>query len=457
MEHARVPFSRAIAVWVSSYVTSSILALILLGISGTSEGDATPIWLVAATSVVLWVPIVAGVQFLGRRYGRGDLRVDFGITFTKSDTSTFSVSVVAAAIDTGSFATTASFNSYTASNDQKVDSLIARTGSYATTGSNVFTGSQTFADSGSNSMTLHAISGSLVYTNSDINNFLNVSGAIVTANTNAKLGGNLLFKTQNNQSGSLTISGSGNLVMAMPTVFTGFRAQLTSNNLSIVQPSLSASMAFPITISNNILQGTPTLRGPVSSSQWTIVNNYFGSGVTLGTSAANHFEKAIAGVSLQNNNINGTISAIANTTNFNTAFSIANSNINQGLTINAISSSVQIGNSNMGGLSATINNRASSSLATNTNNFLIISSVLTSGQTTVINADGASATNVSPGVVASILGGTAATIQVGTPAVSSDSNQLRNNIVFGQNLNVTGSNSAANGNSSGGAFLGRCN
>lgn len=85
MEHARVPFSRAIAVWVASYVTSSILALILLGISGTSEGDTTPIWLVAATSVVLWVPIVAGVQFLGRRYGRGDLRVDFGITFTKSD------------------------------------------------------------------------------------------------------------------------------------------------------------------------------------------------------------------------------------------------------------------------------------------------------------------------------------------------------------------------------------
>lgn len=39
----------------------------------------------AATSLVLWIPIVAGVQFLGRRYGRGDLRVDFGITFTKSD------------------------------------------------------------------------------------------------------------------------------------------------------------------------------------------------------------------------------------------------------------------------------------------------------------------------------------------------------------------------------------
>ncbi|MSO31779.1 MAG: CPBP family intramembrane metalloprotease [Ilumatobacteraceae bacterium] len=85
MEHAQVPFSRAVAVWVASYVASSILALILLAISGTGEGDATPIWLVAATSLVLWIPIVAGVQFLGRRYGLGDLRGDFGITFSKSD------------------------------------------------------------------------------------------------------------------------------------------------------------------------------------------------------------------------------------------------------------------------------------------------------------------------------------------------------------------------------------
>ena len=328
------------------------------------------------------------------------------------------------------------------------------TGSFATTGSNVFTGSQTYADSGSNSMTLHSISSSLVYTNSDINNFLNVSGAINTANTNAKLGGNLLFKTQNNQSGSLTISGSGNLVMNMPTVFAGFKAQLTSNNLSIVQPSLSASMAFPITISNNILQGTPVFRGPVSSSTWTISSNYFGSGVTLGTSAANHFEKCIAGVSLQNNIINAQINAIANTTNLTSTFSIANSNINQALTINATSSSLQISNSNMGGASATITNRA---FHTGSNNHMIFASSLTSGQTTVITSDGAPATNVTHGVVASLLGGSATTIQLGSVGVVSDSMSLRNSIVFGQSLIVTGSNSAAASNTQGSAFLGRYN
>ena len=45
-------------------------------------------------------------------------------------------------ITTASFASSASFNSYTSSNDQKVNSLIARTGSYITTGS-ASTGSQT--------------------------------------------------------------------------------------------------------------------------------------------------------------------------------------------------------------------------------------------------------------------------------------------------------------------------
>jgi hypothetical protein len=46
-------------------------------------------------------------------------------------------------ITTASFASSASFNTYTASNDQKVNSLISATGSYATTGSNQFNGNQT--------------------------------------------------------------------------------------------------------------------------------------------------------------------------------------------------------------------------------------------------------------------------------------------------------------------------
>jgi len=54
-----------------------------------------------------------------------------------------SVTVDGLNIDTGSLATTASFNAYTSSNDSKVNSLIASTGSFATTGSNTFNGTQT--------------------------------------------------------------------------------------------------------------------------------------------------------------------------------------------------------------------------------------------------------------------------------------------------------------------------
>jgi hypothetical protein len=343
--------------------------------------------------------------------------------------------------------------SYTASVDTKFSTLGGLTGSFATTGSNVFTGSQTFADSGSNSMTLHSLSGSLGYTNGNINNFFNVSSSL-GANPNGRLGGNLLFKNAINQTGSLVISGSGNIVTGMPTVNTGFRNQLSANNIGSTAPSVSASMAFPVNINSNIIQSGLTFRGPASSSAYNISTNYLGGALTLGSSAANNFEKAVAGVTLNNNIINASVSAIANTTNLNAAFSITNSNINQALTINAISSSVQIPNSNMGGASATINSRA---FHTGSNNFTSIASTLTSGQTTTINSDGASATNVSPAVIASLIGGSQSTIQLGSVGVTSDSNQLRNSIVFGLQLQVTGSNSVAASTAQGSAFLGRQN
>jgi hypothetical protein len=76
------------------------------------------------------------------------------LTFTKGDGSTFDLTVSASGsapagtvsgsqqiIDLG-FVTTSSFQSYTSSNDGKVNTLINATGSYATTGSNIFIGNQ---------------------------------------------------------------------------------------------------------------------------------------------------------------------------------------------------------------------------------------------------------------------------------------------------------------------------
>jgi hypothetical protein len=53
------------------------------------------------------------------------------LTFRKGDGTTFGVVIPDVSGSAGDFVTTASFNSYTSSNDQKVNSLIAATGSYA--------------------------------------------------------------------------------------------------------------------------------------------------------------------------------------------------------------------------------------------------------------------------------------------------------------------------------------
>lgn len=58
---------------------------------------------------------------------------------------------------------TSSFNSYTSSNDARVNSLESKTGSYATTGSNVFNGSQTISGSLDVTGTINAVSGTFTY------------------------------------------------------------------------------------------------------------------------------------------------------------------------------------------------------------------------------------------------------------------------------------------------------
>ncbi|CAB4215599.1 hypothetical protein UFOVP1475_32 [uncultured Caudovirales phage] len=79
------------------------------------------------------------------------------LTFTKGDNQTFSVNIPDVSGSAGDFVTTSSFNAYTSSNDQKVNSLISATGSYAKlSGGNTFSGVQNISDSvnilGSNSL-----------------------------------------------------------------------------------------------------------------------------------------------------------------------------------------------------------------------------------------------------------------------------------------------------------------
>ncbi len=103
------------------------------------------------------------------------------LTFSKGDGTQFSVNIPDVSGSAGNFVTTSSFNAYTQSNDQKVDSLIAATGSYATTGSNTFTGNQTITHSGGGTFTLLDDSGIGVnYGQTGIGNFeISQSGSVV--------------------------------------------------------------------------------------------------------------------------------------------------------------------------------------------------------------------------------------------------------------------------------------
>jgi hypothetical protein len=120
---------------------------------------------------------------------------------------------------------TASFNSYTSSNDQKVNSLIAATGSYATTGSNFFVGIESINEvpgTGVGEVYLLGRSGSLFIANQlsaaggpSYASISHITSSQVNANTN------LIFK-DNSNAGSTIVSGSGN-IFTNPTTPTAGR------------------------------------------------------------------------------------------------------------------------------------------------------------------------------------------------------------------------------------------
>jgi hypothetical protein len=125
--------------------------------------------------------------------------------------------------------TTASFNAYTASNDQKVNTLIAATGSFATTGSNTFIGTQT-------------ISGSILIA-SGSNITLADDGTIVGGNVNG-IGAIELIPTASQLSTDKIV---------IYNDYTGL--QNTQYGITIVNTGLSyangVSASFSVTSSNN--------------------------------------------------------------------------------------------------------------------------------------------------------------------------------------------------------------
>lgn len=338
------------------------------------------------------------------------------LTFTKGDGSTFDLTVSASGsapsgtisssqqvidalpsgtvsgsqqiIDLG-FVTTSSFQSYTSSNDSKVTSLINATGSYATTGSNTFTGSQTFngditANStasfnnsvkfnnssriaaGNNPIQLDVASGSIVLSAPSAAPSLTQLGFVSSSAVGTQV--NLIFRN-GTATTDLVLSGSNNILGIPGAPSAGFKKYLSESNLVLGSrsPEITGSSAFSPNLSGNIFANQSAtalfLRSPISSSTYTITSNITLGQVNFGTSATNHYEKAISGTTFtQNGTFGGTFNATAFTTNLtNSSTFTANVQAGGTVTLNQISSSLTLAGNILNSTALTVNNEYSSS------------------------------------------------------------------------------------------------
>ena len=391
------------------------------------------------------------------------------LTFTKGDATTFNVNipdVSGSNVDTSSLVTTASFNAYTQSTNTFTASQIVSNSYFATTGSNSFVGSQWFSDTNTNTYSaLSEWSGSLIlsakgYTTSS---FPQLTSSL--ANSAGVGFVNLLFKGDGVEANTI-LSGSNN-ILANPTAPTAtFYRQVGNGNLALLGtlPQVSASMLFPITMNGNVINGTGnpiTLRGPVSSSGWTINANNIQGTLNLGSSTALHAEKLVSAVSLTVNNIPGTLSIIANQSTITGSTTILGNTIAGGVTLNLSSSAIGMNNNIINDSSCTLTNAFySSSLGFGT---LSILRNNIGGQTNAIIVSGSqpAGTTNSPSFSDNFIGGGNNTIYGDTSnaaVVSTNAyHSALRNIVFGQQLIITGSSLSTAPSTVGSAFFGRYN
>jgi hypothetical protein len=273
-----------------------------------------------------------------------------------------------------------------------INVLSSFTGSYATTGSNVFTGDQTLIDNAGNFFTITDASGSLMLVGKSMtSSSLHLSQSVATAGAGAV---NLIFKT-NNLTPDTIISGSNNIFGNPNTPTAGFKRYLTNNNIAVNGanvPQISGSMTFSPNVSANYIGGnaqTITMRGPVSSSTWTIAANNTLGQVNIGQTAANHAQGLVSGFAMTGNYQNGALNIIANKANLSQPTSINNNNIGGTLNLTPASSSIAWqGNTSQGTVSLTNEVSGSGLTVLSSSNAVFASQNLIAG-TSTINATGA--------------------------------------------------------------------
>lgn len=84
-DRADISIREAVLCWLAGWVAGALLGSIVLSISGaTTVADAGPGWFIAA-AVAQWIPMVGALVYIAQRFGTGDLRPDFGLTFRAAD------------------------------------------------------------------------------------------------------------------------------------------------------------------------------------------------------------------------------------------------------------------------------------------------------------------------------------------------------------------------------------
>ena len=406
---------------------------------------------------------------------------------------------------------TGSFNSYTSSNDSKVNALIAATGSYVTeaeSGSFLVTGSvagnvltftkgdgTTFnlsVDTGSNSNrnglittgsngAAQGITGSVdisgsLYNDGNLYNLapsttLNVDNYLTSSATsqaniikgwsdNPASGGPLA--TQANYTGSLRITGSNNIVSLPQARATGF--------------GLGTDQQGYISGSDNIIAGnnagiylnTGSLLFPKISNNYVGQSGFIGMNFTTSSLSGGHpsiSSNTIYGGSITINHNSGSIGvstnlinagALTSTQNFVTNTRPANSGniLGNAATLNHISSSINF-SQNVINSPLTINNHLSSSNITN-NSFTFQNNMVVGGSTATglgVWVSGSQNSNATRQIADNLIGGK--NIVISSSFVSSSNSNLYASLIYGQALTVSGSHTTSG--TGGSAFLGRYN
>lgn len=387
--------------------------------------------------------------------------------------------------DTASYVLNAVSSSHSEYSDDA--GLLNGTGSgvFATTGSNIFLGTETITGSinvsgsanfvGDISLNLiepndfkqnlvllggkNPLSSSTV-----LNNYLNaVTTSLDNDDVNFGLipGGGLVPATGiSTITGSIFISGSNNFILNLASQTPASQGRRgIIGNANFVQSSVpginTSSLTIPA-INNNYFGSSLNLTLTTGSN---LGNNAhaFNSNILLGAGMTFNHPSASIGAGVSTNvsaNLNiGLVTSNASGSLLTTQTSFNNNlNLHPGLVLNHISSSISSTNNFfIGGAAMSINNRY---FTTGSNNSVAVSANILTGQNTVVNLAGSPSTNVSRTLVGNLVGGQNNNLSL--EQTGTDLGGLRNSVVFGHNLNVTGSHSAA-GAAQGAAFLGRYN